>query len=85
MVYDVVAVNIKTKLVRLLARDETQANAEAVVLMAVRRRGVDEEFFVAVEAGTYQEGESWVGQRPVRVSHPSELPKAQAQRMIKGV
>lgn len=57
--FDVLAVNLSTRKVRFMAQDKTQSNAEAVVEMAVMRRGVDEEFFVAVEHGTYKDGDVW--------------------------
>lgn len=59
--YDVVAVNIESKLVRLIAEDKTLENAEAIVTMAVMRRGVDEEFFAEVPQGRYKEGDKWTG------------------------
>jgi hypothetical protein len=43
--FDVEAVNIKTGEVRKLAENKTRENAEAIVKMAVMRRGVDEEFY----------------------------------------
>ena len=43
--FDVIAVNIKTREECVLARDKTERNAEAIVTMAVVRRGVEEEFF----------------------------------------
>lgn len=43
--YDVVAVNIETSAERFIAQGKTLENAEAIVEMAVARRGVDEEFF----------------------------------------
>lgn len=50
--FDVVAVDIKTKAERHLATGETKDNAEAIVRMAVMRRGCDKEFYMAVTAGT---------------------------------
>lgn len=47
--YDVEAVNLATGEVRKIAEHKTLANAEAIVKMAVMRRGVDEEFFREVE------------------------------------
>ena len=44
--YDVIAVNIKTGARRTLATDKTERNAEAIIAMAVARRGVQEEFCV---------------------------------------
>ena len=45
--FDVVATNIKTGAKRFIAQDKTEGNADAIVNMAVMRRGVDEEFFTA--------------------------------------
>jgi hypothetical protein len=60
--FDVVAVNMDASTIRFLARGKTEGNAEAVVNMAVMRRGVDEEFYAAVPAGMYaQDGETWRG------------------------
>ena len=44
--YSVIAVNIKTGARRSLDHGKTEKNAEAVVNMAVMRRGVSEEFYV---------------------------------------
>ena len=49
--FDVVATNIKTGKKRFIAQDETEGNADAIVNMAVMRRGVDEEFFTAEQQG----------------------------------
>ncbi len=46
--FDVVAVNIETGEKRIISSDKTELNAEAIVKMAVARRGVDEEFFKTV-------------------------------------
>lgn len=59
--FDVVAVNITTKRVRLLAEHKTKRNAEAIVNMAVIRIGVDEEFYAPVLAGKYKDGDEWTG------------------------
>lgn len=50
--FDVVAVNLNTKAERLIAEAKTEKNAEAIVMMAVMRRGVEEEFFKIVPRGT---------------------------------
>ena len=50
--FDVIAVNLTTGKKRHIATDKTERNAEAIVEMAVMRRGVDEEFFTTVPAGT---------------------------------
>ena len=59
--FDVVAVNIKTGIVRLMAQSKSQPNAEAIVKMAVMRRGVEDEFFADVPQGKYKEGDKWEG------------------------
>jgi len=46
--YDVIAVNIKTRQERVLATGKTRTNAEAIVKMAVMRQGLDEEYFKKV-------------------------------------
>ena len=43
--FNVVAVNIKTGERRVLERNKSERDAEAIVNMAVMRRGVEEEFF----------------------------------------
>lgn len=59
--YDVVAVNLKTNQVRVMAKGKNLANADAYVSMAVMRRGLEEEFFVAVTAGKYSDGDDYRG------------------------
>jgi hypothetical protein len=60
--YDVVGVQIGGKsTVRMMAEGKTIPNAEAIVKMAVMRRGVNDEFFCEVPAGLYKEGERWEG------------------------
>ncbi len=46
--YDVVAVNIKTGAKRPLATDKTERDAEAIIKMAVMRRGSEKEFYMAI-------------------------------------
>lgn len=46
--YDVIAVDINTMEKRTLATDETETNADAIVSMAVARRGVETEFYKKV-------------------------------------
>lgn len=58
---DVVAVNLETNKVRLIAESKTERNAEAIETMAVMRRGVEEEFFSVVNHGAYKEGDDWKG------------------------
>ena len=61
---DVLAVLIAVPhTVRVFARNEAIDDAEAIVKMAVARRGVDIEFYVITNDGEYQEGEKWVGHK----------------------
>lgn len=46
--FDVVAVNLTTGAERTIATGKTEKNAEAIVSMAVTRRGVEVEFFKTV-------------------------------------
>jgi len=46
--YDVIGVNIETGAERFIAHRKTLPNAQAIVNLAVMRRGVDEEFFKEV-------------------------------------
>lgn len=46
--YRVVAVRYDTGTRRILATDKTLQNADAIIQMAVARRGVDEEYYKAV-------------------------------------
>ena len=46
--FDVVAVNIQTGEERVIASRETERDAEAIVSMAVARRGVEKEFFKSI-------------------------------------
>lgn len=61
MTFDVVAVGLETNKVRLIAENKSERNAEAIVMMAVGRRGVEEEFFSEVPHGKYKEGDTWAG------------------------
>ena len=61
MLRDVVAVNIDSNEVRVLAEEKTPENAEAIVAMAVARRGFNEEFFADVKHGRYHNGDKWEG------------------------
>lgn len=63
--FDVVAVNLTTYVERHIATGLTVENADALVAMAVMRRGVDEEIFKTVPAGTpLREGSEGEAPRP---------------------
>lgn len=58
--YDVVAVNIKSGVVEsLFGERKTLRNAEAIVTMAVMRRGVDEQFYAEVPTGKFKVGDRY--------------------------
>lgn len=55
--WDAIAVNIETQVVRLFGQNKTLSNAEAISKMAIMRRGCDEDFYAEVPAGTYKDGD----------------------------
>lgn len=59
---DVVAVEIETGVVRVLAKDKIVANAESIVRVTIYRRGVETEFYAAAPAGRYHDGDHWEGE-----------------------
>lgn len=69
--FDVVAVSIRKGTVRFIDQNQTKANADAIVTMAVMRRGVDDEFFVACAAGKFKEGDKY--------EHESRKPMTEAE------
>lgn len=64
--YDVVAVNIVTGIVRVMDTDKSHEDADACVRMAVARRGVNEEFFSETIHGQYKNGDKWEGNGGVK-------------------
>ena len=46
--------------VRLIGVDKTERNAEAIVNMAVMRRGVEHHFFTTAPHGKYRDGDIFV-------------------------
>ena len=59
--FDVVAINVESRKVRMIAENKGEKAAEAIETMAVMRRGVEDEFFCVVPHGKYAEGETWAG------------------------
>ena len=56
--FDVVETAIKKPHeVRVIATDKTEKNAEAIVNIAVMRRGVETSFFKTCPAGQYSDGD----------------------------
>ena len=62
--FDVVAVNLDTNRVRIIASDKTQRNADAIETMAIMRRGVEDEFFAVTPAKSYSDGDKWGSHDP---------------------
>ena len=58
--YDVIAVSLKDNSTRVISTNKSLRNAEAIRDMAVIRRGVEEEFFVEVPAGKYDDGDQYL-------------------------
>lgn len=56
--WDVVAINIQTQKRRIIAESKAAADAEAIVMMAVARRGVDTEFFRTVPHGSESDADA---------------------------
>lgn len=59
--FDVVEVDIETAKVRVMERNKDSRNAEAIVNLAVMRRGVAGHFFSVALAGKYHDGDEYVG------------------------
>lgn len=57
--FDVIAVNIQTGKVRMLAHNKSEKNADAIIMMAVARRGVDTEFYTEAPAKKYKDGDTY--------------------------
>lgn len=56
--FDVIEIGLdKPYRVRVIAEDKSEQNAEAIVNMAVVRRGCDNQFFATVPAGRYRHGD----------------------------
>lgn len=56
---DVVAVNLETLRVRMIAMNKSEWTAHAMEMAASTRPGVGEEFFTVVDAGCYRDGDIW--------------------------
>ncbi len=56
---DVVEVNFTTKAVRVIATNKSARNADAIVNMAVMRRGIEEGYYTTTPAGRFQDGDTF--------------------------
>ena len=62
--YDILGVSLaKPNRVRVMGTEKTREDAVAYMTQAVIRLGCQEEFFVVVPTGTYQDDEAWVGRK----------------------
>ena len=57
--YDVIEVNLQDKTVQVIAESKTLRNAEAIIDMAVIRRGVEDSFYTYVTEGAYKTGDTY--------------------------
>ena len=57
--FDVVAVEMATHKIEIMAEKKTARNAEAIENMAVGRRGVETHFYTTVPCGKYNNGDEW--------------------------
>lgn len=57
--FDVVEVDLITRKVDIVASNKTFENAEAVSDMAVMRRGIENNFFAVVPAGSHAGGDMY--------------------------
>lgn len=58
--FDVVQVNFATKAVTLMATNKSERNAEAIIDMAVMRRGIEEGYFTLAPAGRFKDGDTYI-------------------------
>lgn len=56
---DVLAIDLATHKVRILDRNKSPENAEAIIRFVIARRGVATEFYVTAPAGTVKDGADW--------------------------
>lgn len=56
--FDVLAVEMATHKIELMAEKKTARNAEAIEMMAVGRHGMEAHFYTTVPTGIYQNGDT---------------------------
>ncbi len=57
--FDVVQVNYATKAVTIMATNKSERNADAIIDMAVMRRGIEEGYFTMAPAGRFKDGDTY--------------------------
>lgn len=55
--YDIIAIDKVTNVLRVLGENKSEENADAIVAMAISRIGSDEEIFVKTLAGQYKDND----------------------------
>lgn len=58
---DVIAVSFDSGEILWLEPDRTEANAKAIINLAIARQGVEDRFYVVVPAGKHKAGETYEG------------------------
>jgi len=61
VLFDVVAINLENHTVRVFYRNKDERNADAIINMAVIRRGVEKEFYVKTTPFQYNDGDKYTG------------------------
>jgi hypothetical protein len=59
--FDVVSVRLLSRKVGLIARNKSEADADTVIEMAIKRQGLDDQFFAKAKAGLYRDNDPWKG------------------------
>jgi len=57
--FDVAAVEMATHKIELMAERKTILEADAIEMIAVRKRGVETHFYVTIPSGKYKNGDEW--------------------------
>jgi|TARA_R110000782_G_scaffold30776_5_gene76406 hypothetical protein len=58
-VFDVLEVDIETRMIKIMAQAKLAHTAAAIERMAIVRRGTDKNFFTTVAAGEWTDGETY--------------------------
>jgi hypothetical protein len=57
--FDVLAVDMTTHKIEIMAEKKTKRNADAIEMMAVMRRGVETHFYTSEPSGKHKDGDEW--------------------------
>lgn len=61
LLYDVVTVNLSDHRVTVWYRDKDYDNANAIIKIAIARRGVDKQIYAMTKPGLYNDGDTYSG------------------------